>query len=453
MPEAGDENSLGGRLKRYAQVSSTVGGVAARMVGEKYLGVQTNRDDHARAMKGLLGHLKGPLMKVAQFLATVPDALPREYAAELMELQNNAPPMGWLFVNRRMKGELGPEWESKFQSFERDASAAASLGQVHKALSLEGKELACKLQYPDMAAAVQADLSQLKFFFSLYESFGKALETRDVQEEISQRLEEELDYEHEARNISLYRGIFGESASSISIETLPGIHIPSCYPSLSTKRLLTMSWMEGRPILSFINEDAETRNHLAKLLFWSWYYPFYHYGVLHGDPHPGNYSVREDLSLNILDFGCVRVFPASFIQGVIGLFEALRDEDQEKAVHAYETWGFKNLSHDIIEVITHWARLLYDPLLEDRVRPIQRAHSGQAGWETALKVHEELSRLGGIRPPREFVFMDRAAVGIGSVIMRLQAEHNWHRLFQELIEGFDAAIFSNRQQALLDSVK
>src|SRR6185312_1222408 len=113
-----DKASLFGELRRFARTSGAVGGIAARMVGERAFGIKTNRAGHAEDLKTVLGGLKGPMMKVAQFLSTVPDALPPEYAAELAELQANAPPMGAAFVRRRMQGELGPDWRSRFASFE-----------------------------------------------------------------------------------------------------------------------------------------------------------------------------------------------------------------------------------------------------------------------------------------------------------------------------------------------
>jgi hypothetical protein len=149
----------------------------------------------------------------------------------------------------------------------------------------------------------------------------------------------------------------------------------------------------------------------------------------------------------------MRIFPPSFIHGVIDLYRALQHNDRDLAVHAYEAWGFKNLNEEMIDIITQWARLLYGPLLDDRVRPIQDLLDGSLGWETATKVHEELERLGGIRPPKEFVFMDRAAVGIGSVIMRLKAEQNWHQLFEGLIENFDVNAVQQRQMEVLGQKK
>ena len=140
-----------------------------------------------------LGGLKGPLMKVAQLLSTVPDLLPKEYAEKLQQLQSDAPSMGSFFVKRRMKSELGINWQKKFHYFNNQASKAASLGQVHKA-KLDNLNLACKLQYPDMISTVDADLKQLKIIFALYGTWDKTIKTDDIYNELSQRLKEELDY-------------------------------------------------------------------------------------------------------------------------------------------------------------------------------------------------------------------------------------------------------------------
>jgi len=149
-----DDNSLSGRVQRYAKVGTTIGSFAARTVGGQLFGLPLDRAKHAAELQQALGGLKGPVMKVAQILATVPDVLPEEYIVELAKLQTNAPAMGWAFVKRRMAGELGPNWQSKFKSFDQQAAAAASLGQVHKAQDLRGRRLACKIQCPDMGSVV-----------------------------------------------------------------------------------------------------------------------------------------------------------------------------------------------------------------------------------------------------------------------------------------------------------
>ncbi|MCR9221181.1 MAG: AarF/UbiB family protein [Alphaproteobacteria bacterium] len=431
-----DEKTLYGQAKRYARVGTAMAGIGARLGASRYLGRKLDNTKYAEELTQALGGLKGPVMKVAQILATIPDAIPKEYADELRQLQTNAPPMGFPFVRRRMKAELGAAWESRFESFERDAAHAASLGQVHRALLTDGARVACKLQYPEMSSAIEADLRQLKLVFSIYHRYDNAISTRQIHAELSERLREELDYAREARAIALYAHMLREE---------PLVTVPETVPDLCTKRLLTMRWLDGRALLDFREADLETRNAIATAMFRAWYTPFYYYGVIHGDPHLGNYSVRDDLGINLLDFGCIRVFPPRFVEGVIELYHALDEDDRDRAVYAYECWGFDNLDHDTLEVLNIWARFLYKPLMEDKIQKIQDQETGRYGAEVAAKVHKELKRVGGVEPPREFVLMDRAAIGLGSVFMHLKAEINWHRMFHDLIADFDPARLTARQ--------
>jgi predicted unusual protein kinase regulating ubiquinone biosynthesis (AarF/ABC1/UbiB family) len=452
MSDDREENSLTGRVRRYAKVGRAMSGVAVRMAGSRYLGIKIDRAEHAAELKAALGGLKGPLMKVAQIMATIPDALPREYVQELQQLQSNAPAMGWPFVKRRMAAELGEGWQSRFKDFEHEAAAAASLGQVHRAHEKtaggrSGRLLACKLQYPDMKSAVEADLRQLKLIFRIYERADRAIDTAEIHSEIADRLREELDYELEARHMALYR---------LMLVDEPNVHLPEPLLDLTTRRLLTMTWVTGEPLMAFLEKKPpiELRNKVAYNMFRAWYVPFYEYGVIHGDPHLGNYTVRsagqEDAGdVNLLDFGCIRVFEPKFVKGVIDLYFALLNGDRDLAVHAYESWGFKGLSKEVIDVLNRWAHFVYGPLLEDRERRIQDAETGVYGREVAEGVHADLRRLGPVTPPKEFVFMDRAAIGLGSVFMHLKAEINWYRLFHDLIEDFDPKTLEKRQKAAL----
>jgi len=440
MATANEDNNFGGRLARYARVSTAMGGVAAKLAGERLFGWKLEREHHAQELRDALGGLRGPLMKVAQLLSTIPDALPPEYTKELTQLQADAPPMGWPFVKRRMASELGTGWQSRFRSFEKTAASAASLGQVHKAVIGDGRTVACKLQYPDMQSAVEADLRQLAWVFSIFERYDKVISTRHIHAEISARLREELDYGLEARHMNLYGAMLSQT---------PDVHIPDPITELSTGRLLTMTWADGQKLLPFIKAHPEHNNDIALKMFRAWYVPFYYYGVIHGDPHLGNYTVRSDLTINLLDFGCIRVFPPRFVKGVISLYKALQDEDEDAQVAAYELWGFENPSRDLIEVLNIWARFVYAPIMEDRIRKMQETNSGDYGRETAAKVHAALREVGGVAIPREFVFMDRAAIGLGSVFLHLNAEINWYRVFHELIEDFDAERLEARQTDIL----
>jgi predicted unusual protein kinase regulating ubiquinone biosynthesis (AarF/ABC1/UbiB family) len=440
MADDDESDSLGGRLGRYAKVGASVGGLAAKLAGQRYLGWTLDRDKHASELKAALGGLKGPLMKAAQLIATIPDALPPEYARELAQLQANAPAMGWAFVRRRMATELGSDWPSKFAKFDKEASFAASLGQVHHAILQDGTEVAVKLQYPDMASALQADLNQLKLVFAVGQRFDPAIRTDEIHAEITMRLREELDYRREAKHVALYRHILRDEAN---------VHVPEVVPSHSTDRLLTMTWLEGEPLLNWKSHSQEDKDRLAIQMFRTWYVPFYSYGVIHGDPHLGNYTVRPDGSVNLMDFGCVRIFPPRFVRGSIELYRALMTDDLARAVAAYEDWGFSGLTHDMVGVLNRWAAFLYGPLMDDRPRRLTEGMADGKGREMAQNVFGELRRMGGVRPPREFVFMDRAAIGLGAVFIHLRASINWHQLFESLIEGFDVEALAARQDAAL----
>ncbi|WP_439530343.1 ABC1 kinase family protein [Pannonibacter sp.] len=440
-----EANRFSARVGRYAKVGTNMGGIAAKLAGARLFGLDLDNQKGAAELAAALGGLKGPLMKVAQLLSTIPDVLPPEYAAELAKLQSNAPPMGWAFVKRRMRAELGENWQERFAHFDKEPSAAASLGQVHKATGHDGRALACKLQYPDMSSAVEADLKQLALLFSVHRRMQSAIDTREIAKEISERVREELDYTREARQMAVYRDVLADE---------PRIRVPDVVDELSTQRLLTMGWLDGTPMLSWKDADLTVRNRLAETMFHAWWHPFSHFGVIHGDPHLGNYTVFSEAGepggINLLDYGCIRIFPSTFVGGVVDLYKGLLHDDDARIVHAYESWGFKSLSRDLINVLNIWARFIYGPLLTDRVRAIADGVSpAEYGRQEAFRVQKALKELGPVTVPREFVFMDRAAIGLGGVFLHLRAELNFYRLFNEQIDGFEVKKISDSQRTVL----
>ena len=440
-----EKNRFSARAARYARVGANVGGVAARIAGARLFGLDLDRARNAAELTAALGGLKGPIMKVAQLMATIPDALPPEYAAELMKLQSEAPPMGWAFVKRRMMAELGADWQARFGSFEHHPAAAASLGQVHRATAHDGAPLACKLQYPDMQSAVEADLQQLEWLFALHRRMDPVIDTTEIAKEIGARVREELDYRREARHVALYRTM---------LAGVDAVRVPRVWPELSTGRLLTLDWLDGDRMLAHKDEDLAIRNRLAEAMFAAWWLPFSRFGVIHGDPHLGNYTVfAEDGvpgGINLLDYGCIRIFPPTFVGGVVDLYHGLERGDDDLVVHAYETWGFKRLSRELIDVLNIWARFIYGPLLDDRVRTIaDGVKPAEYGRREAFRVHTALKEKGPVTVPREFVFMDRAAIGLGGVFLHLRAELNFYRLFNEAIEAFATDRVAARQAAVL----
>ena len=445
MPTDPERDRLTGRVARFASIGAGAAGAAAAIGANALRGGGDLDARNARAVKEALGRLKGPLMKVAQMATTVPDLLPPEFAEELAKLQANAPPMAASFVRRRMAAELGPDWKARFGSFDLTPAAAASLGQVHRATSHDGRALAVKLQYPDMQSAVESDLSQMRTVMALGRQLFGAVDTREIAAEISERIREELDYAREAKSMALYRAFFAGRDE---------IAAPEPIAELSTGRLLTMTWLEGRGLLDFTGSDQETRNRIARLLFDAWWSPMTRLGVIHGDPHLGNYSFAgEGAGLNLLDFGCIRIFPPSFVDGVLKLYRALIADDYDAQAEAYRVWGFKDVSRELIDTLNIWARFIYGPLLDDRVRSVADGVSpGAYGRREAFQVKQALDKLGPVTVPREFVFMERAAIGLGSAFLRLGAEMNWRKLFEATLEDFSEAGLAERQAAALGAV-
>ena len=362
--------------------------------------------------------------------------------------------MGWAFVKRRMAAELGPHWQKKFLEFEHHPAAAASLGQVHRARAHASSQddgsgaLACKLQYPDMQSAVEADLRQLEIIFAIRRRMDPAIDTREIAKEIGARIREELDYRREAKHVMLYRRM---------LEGIEQIRVPRVWPELSSGRLLTLDWLDGRRLLEHTKADLATRNRLGTAMFTAWWWSFSRFGVIHGDPHLGNYTVFDvagrPAGINLLDYGCIRIFPPKFVGGVVDLYHGLLRADADLIVRAYETWGFKRLNRELIDALNIWARFIYGPLLDDRVRSLaDGVKPAEYGRREAFRVHQALKQRGPVTVPREFVFMDRAAIGLGAVFLHLRAELNFHKLFNEAIEDFSIRRVTDRQTAALAAV-
>ena len=443
MSDDPERNRFSARLGRATKVGTNLSGAALRFGASRVFG--GGDDKVAAALASALGNTKGPLMKVAQMLSTIPDFLPPEYAEELSQLQAHAPAMGWPFVKRRMRAELGADWQSRFAEFGQEAAHAASLGQVHKASLHDGRTVACKLQYPDMSSAVESDVGQLKSLMGLFKRMDGSVDPSEVIGEITARLREELDYERELKAMKLYKRMLADQSF---------VTVPAPVEDLSTGRLLTMEWVSGKPLRNFESAPQEVRNGIAEMLFWTWWGPMNAFGVIHGDPHLGNYQITgEGDGINLLDFGCIRIFPASFVEGVVRLREALMRDDFDAAMAAYESWGFKGLTRELGEVLNVWAKFIYGPIIDDRVRTIaEDVNPGEYGRKEAFEVRRLLKEKGPVTIPAEFVFMDRAAIGLGAAYLRLDARLNFCRLFEDSIEGFSADAMANRQAKALSEV-
>jgi predicted unusual protein kinase regulating ubiquinone biosynthesis (AarF/ABC1/UbiB family) len=296
-----------------------------------------------------------------------------------------------------------------------------------------------------MQSAVESDLGQMRAAMALGRQLFGQVDTREIAQEITDRIREELDYGREARAMALYRGFFAGRDD---------IAVPEPVFELSTGRLLTMEWLDGRGLLAFKDADLETRNRIAKVLFEAWWTPLIKLGVIHGDPHLGNYTFAGEADrLNLLDFGCIRIFEPSFVAGVVALYRGLISGDRDAQMAAYQSWGFKGLKPELMDTLNIWARFIYGPLLDDRVRTVADGVApGEYGRREAFAVKKALTEQGPVTIPKAFVFMDRAAIGLGSAFLHLGAELNWRALFEASLEGFSQEALTTRQAAALGAV-
>jgi predicted unusual protein kinase regulating ubiquinone biosynthesis (AarF/ABC1/UbiB family) len=438
-----DEGStFAGRLRRYVKTTAGVGGVATRTAGRLLFGGALTDVANAADAARILGQLRGPIMKIAQVAGSLPEVFPPEFSGELAKLQTNAPPMGPAFVRRRMAAELGPDWLAKFKSFEMTPAAAASLGQVHRATMLDGRKVACKLQYPDMQSAVDADIAQIQTILSLQRTAVRAFDTSEIALELGDRIREELDYGREARNMRLFHAVLRERAN---------VSIPEPVGELSTRRLLTMTWLDGAPFLKAVEgATPEKRNAIATALHTAWWLPLCRYGVIHGDAHLGNYTVRDDGGINLFDFGCLRVYDPEAVGGFIDLYRALEAHDEAAVVKAYARWGFQNADHALVAKLGEWTKLVFGPVLDDRERTIvEGANPFDVAPERIWALKQQLQYGSVVRPPRSFVFIARALVGLAAALIHLKAKLNWHRMFETLIADFSAEAVAERQRAAI----
>jgi predicted unusual protein kinase regulating ubiquinone biosynthesis (AarF/ABC1/UbiB family) len=425
---------------RLIDVAAQTGGFALRLGMDRLQGKPIDDAAQAERLFTALASLKGPAMKVGQILSIIPGILPPSYSEALSKLHDRAPGMDDTGVRMRMRAELGLDWPRLFTTFEPKPRAAASLGQVHRATLPDGRAVAVKLQYPNMTTAVEADLRQLRFILNLYVGAGGPIRTEAVLEELSERLREELDYRLEARNMLLYGGMREELGDAV--------HTPSPLSALSTSRLLTMDWLDGTPLSAFYGAPQMVRNRIAALLFTTWYRPFFRCGVLHGDPHPGNYSINPSMHLNLFDFGCIRLFDAAFVSGVALLWQSLERKDSAAAAEAYRLWGFERLDKALVETLNLWAAFLFEPFLRRGAGRLFTPERTAQGKALAITLHTRLRALGGVTPPRGFVLMDRAALGLGGVLERLQAHIDWRALWEESMDGFAHQALTARQATL-----
>lgn len=371
--------------------------------------------------------LKGTFLKLMQMLSMRNDLFPPEVLEVLSVVQSEVPPMPYAMIRKQIIRELGKPPEELFASFEEEAFAAASLGQVHRGRLESGEDIVVKVQYPGVDKTVAQDLKNVKALLQTFtlvarDVLRQKVDVEDVYRELEERLGEELDYENEARNTERFARMFADDDEII---------VPRVFPKLTSRRVLTMSFVEGYKLNDILapGVDQELKDWVAIKYFRTLWRQIFEFGTLHTDPHPGNYLVTYHPKLAILDFGSIRIFPDQVREQYLALARALLDRDRQAAAAACVALGFIDPGDDpgpMLEMLD----VIFEPIYDDREYDPRDYHSVDRAMQVATISLEK--RV--FKSPGHSVFLMRALVGLDSYIQQFGTIANYHRLFLECVE-------------------
>ena len=401
---------------------------------------QTLLDAHIRNAERVVARskeLRGAFMKLVQMLSMRSDLFPPEALEVLSVVQSSVPAMPYARVQEVLRAELGAPPEERFRDFEPTAFAAASLGQVHRAVLPSGEPVAVKIQYPGVAATVKQDVRNVRALLRALTALARDVmrqdvDPREVVAELEARLREELDYLHEADNLERFRRLLADD---------PEVMIPRVHRDLTTTRVLTMEYLEGYPINDILapGVDQVLKDWLAVKLFRLLWRQVLEFGVLHTDPHPGNYLVTHHPRLGILDFGSVRVFEPPIHAGYRQLAHALLAGDDAEIGAACVALGLVRAGDDPAPLV-RVMHVICEPLERDAPFDPRAYDLLQRGAEvTQMAVEHRL-----FRTPGHQVFLLRALVGLDAYLKALGTVRNWHRLFREVTAAATSATSRRR---------
>jgi predicted unusual protein kinase regulating ubiquinone biosynthesis (AarF/ABC1/UbiB family) len=432
-----------GKVNRFSRLAATSlrGSMRLAMLGPRSL---IGKDSPKKLMEDLhlataedlvetLGRLKGTSMKLGQ-LASFIDAgvLPPDvrdlYQGVLGSLRDAAPPMKADLVHQVFRHEFGAQPLDLFASFSEEPFAAASLGQVHLAVTKDGEEVAVKVQYPGIEDAIRSDLAVTTAVRPLLPLLAPGLDAGDALEEMRARLLEECDYLLEAENMDTLADRYQDH---------PFVMVPRSRPELSTERILTMGRARGRPFAEVMELDQEERNRVGEMLFRFYYGSLYRYGFTSADPHPGNYFLMDDGRMAFFDFGLACNLDQRMTPYLQGAFMALRDQDVEALFRNAVAMRYVTRP-DIIDArhFYDWVRLVLDPIAEDRDYTFTREFIAERTATMLDPRNPWWSFLRQLNLPRWAILVYRLELGLFAVLAQLSATANWHRI---TLEFWDAA--------------
>ncbi len=427
-----------GRARRAIKM-----GELASQVGSSYLWNSLRRpflsrtererellDTHIRNARRIVEsstHLRGAFMKLIQMLSMRQDLLPGEALDVLRATQSSVPPMSYATIADQIRREIGKRPDQLFRRFDQTAFAAASLGQVHRATTRDGREVAVKVQYPGVENTVEQDLGNLKLLLMTMQAIGRdvmrqKIDCGAVYKELEERLREELDYVREARNMTEFGRLFADD---------PEVMIPSVLKEFSSRRVLTMTFLDGYPLADVMGPEVDLglRAWVARKAHAIVWRQILEFGLLHTDFHPGNYLVSYHPRLGIMDFGSIRRFSHAVRKSYLKVARGIVDLDDRAIGIGMQELGWVDRSRNpkpIIEII----HILFEPMMTDRdFDPCEYDAVGKATRVGEIAFENRL-----YNSPAHGVFLLRALIGLEGIIRRLAVKTNYREIFRECVE-------------------
>ena len=419
---------LAGTVSSMARSQATGGGALVDGSDER---MQRRTAELAERARDVLGHARGGVMKAGQVASFIdaqfaPPELRAIYQEKLAALRDGAPAMSWSRVRCVIEEELGAPVESLFEEFEHEAAAAASIGQVHRAVLPGGRAVAVKVQYPDIAEALDADVETAASLIPLTKPLLPGLDAGALIAELRERVLEELDYELEAEHQRLFADAYRGH---------PFIHVPDIVDGLSRRRVLVTDWVDGLGFDAMCKLPEAERDRIGEVIERFYYGPMYRLGRFHTDPHPGNYLLRDDGRVSFLDFGSVRTIDSKQLGELVAAIEATLDGDARRLARRFAAMGFIDWPDEIdADALLQRTLASGDWYLRDRELRVDPDYV--AGCVAALL--DPRSVRGGIELARHtnvppcHLWLLRVELGVLAVLGHLRASGNWHRIAREL---------------------
>jgi predicted unusual protein kinase regulating ubiquinone biosynthesis (AarF/ABC1/UbiB family) len=429
-----------GWLSRGARIVGATGKSASKFVGTRFKAfaapdraqefLQGFHEETAQQLVGMLGEMKGAAMKLGQLASFYEFATPGEYLSTYRDamtmLQSSAPPMDAAMARSVIEEEFDRPIEEVFASFEDDAVASASIGQVHRAKLPGGDDVAVKIQYPGVDDAVRADLKNVSAMTKLAVAIAPNLDPNEVANEVRERVLEELDYRREAANQQRFAELF---------ESHPFVVVPRVFPEYCRTRIITQEFVDGAPFMSAFEWPQEGRNRLGEALFRFFYGSLNRFHLFSADPHPGNYLLLEDGRVAFLDYGLVRSVDPGTLALLHEVVLALLDDDRERGRAALEGLGILNRRTPEIDAVWEHLKVLNKPVIADRevrMDPPLVQEIAAAGFDPRSDAFQTLRKVG---VPGVMVTLNRMSFGVTSLLGRLEATANWHAIAREIWYG------------------